>query len=183
MTAKKPTNYKLKLQFDGDQISNALLYEFEDGGKNAMTKEGRYSGCIQFKAGDTIDVEVTMTATPGELRKVSGMQPISLDLVSVPNVNQDFDSFSPFDRDQVTKCLVGSWSEPQHSTDPSTGISTWVSNWRGAPVEVVAEKGFWQLAGFLGIAIYQNTGGDEVRIARVLSFDPETTSGDGSDPV
>ncbi len=182
MTAKKPKNYKLKLQFDGDQISNALLYEFEDGGKNAMKTEGRYSGCILFNAGDTIDVELTMTATPDEIRKVINMQPISLDLVAVPNVNQDFDSFSPFDRNQVTKCLVDSWSEPQHSTNPSTGISTWVSNWTGEPVKVVAEKGFWQLAGFLGVAIYLEVGGDTVRVARVLSFDPETGSGAGDDP-
>ncbi|WP_286829841.1 MULTISPECIES: hypothetical protein [Kordiimonas] len=179
---KQKNDYKLRLQFDGDQISDVLLYRFEHNGKDAMTKQGRYTGCIQFNAGDTIEVEVTMTATPDELRKVSNMQVISLDLVSQPNVRHEIESFSPFEMDQVTKCLVGDWSEPTQSTDPSTGISTWVSTWSGDTLTVVAEKGFWQLSGFLGVAVYQNMGDDIVRIPRVLSFDPETGSGGGDNP-
>lgn len=181
MTDQANKHYKLKLQFDGDQVSDVLLYKFKHNGTDAMTKEGRYTGCIQFEKGDTIEVEVTMTAVAKENATVERMQVISLDLVSQPNVTHQIDSFSPFKSDEVTKSLVANWSIPKEEVDPANGAKRWVSKWEGEPLTVTADKGYWQLSGFLGVAVYQTMGTAPIRIPRVLSFDPETSTG-GNDP-
>lgn len=184
MPNRKPRHFTLKMQFDGEQISDVLLYKFEHDGKDATTREGRYTGVIQFQEGDTVGVEVTMTATAGE-NAVENVEVMSLDLVSMPNVTHQIESFSPFIADEVTKSLKGCWSEPVKDTNK--GVDRWITTWEGEPLTVVAEKGFWQLAGFLGVAVYEKRGiGDEVlsivRIPRVLSFDPEAGSGTGGGP-
>ena len=175
-------HYKLRLQFDGAQVSGVLLYRFEHNGRDAMTKEGRYTGCIQFKKGDTIAVEATMTATMEETVTVDMLQVISLDLVAQPNIHNTIESFSPFISDQVTKSLIGQWSEPQMETNNKDGVTKWVSTWEGDPLTVIAEKGYWQLSGFLGAVVYRTMGTAPIRVPRVLSFDPETSSGEGADP-
>lgn len=175
MSDQEPRHFNLRMQFDGDQLSDVLLYKFEHDGHDAVTTEGRYTGVIQFNKGDTIGLEVTMTATENETA-VNGVQIISLDLVSVPNVTHEIESFSPFVVDEVTRSLVGHWSAPVQDTE--NGVNRWISTWQGSPLTVVAERGFWQFAGFLGVAVYKDVGA-EIRIPRVLSFDPEAGSGGG----
>ncbi len=188
MSDQAVKHFTLRMQFDGEQVSDVLLYSIKHDGKDAVTTEGRFTGVIQFNKGDTVGVEVVMTATENETA-ITGGEVISLDLVSVPNVSHTIESFSPFIVDEVTKSLKGCWSEPVKDT--LNGVNRWITKWDGDPLTVVAEKGFWQLSGFLGAVVFESRGNvdgeaaelDVVRIPRVLSFDPEAGSGgDNPDP-
>lgn len=171
------TTYTLALEFDADQITRSLQYEFSSALGSPLLREGRLAGTCHFEAGDKLNIILTATA-----KKADSMEIVVTDLtlVSVCTLRPGEYDLSLFDPYNATT-RVTEWDTPTYKTKKKRTKAVTKSL---QPLYVTAVNGQWEIAGYLSVMIRKTDKKGKIStIPRLYYFDPEGSSGNGGDLV
>ena len=165
------TLYTLDLEFDINQFTRSLQYQFS----NPEKRVGVLAGTFNFNSAndpenDSLEVSLTVTGQD------AGAPHVSIEdctLVSVSNGDLGKSFLSPFSQTSAVSSVTG-W-EPMENMDAPAGRVKLYSTAK-TRLPVIAQKGQWQISGYLSVTIELNG----VLYNRVFTFDPEGTAGTGA---
>ncbi len=181
----------LQLEFDAKQVTQVLMFSLTCNNEPSIITTGAYAGTYELNKGDVVNVEVTATSLldpepspldPEGKYMVEHIEIVSLDIVSIPNVNSlTPEALSPFARFSATQIYGGEkFTEVTVVVDPVEREKKYQSHIQ-EPLLVEAAAGFWQLSAYLSVIVHAtdttNSDGGIQKFPRVFTFDPEVTGG------
>jgi len=180
-----PQSIVLRVSFDVDQLSNRLIWVFDDDGpvaplsnvNNAYHRFGRHAGSVHFNEGDVLSVRVLGYGRPDNFVTFS-VTDATLITLPAPYL-QEPPPPSPFDLEHATQELEFFDATPVHSKDKELRICA--ADGKTA-LTVVQCKGVWEFSLVLTVAILRQSGvpgAALTREVRVFQFDPESEVGTG----
>lgn len=172
------TEYTLEVNFDVQQISQRLKWNFYKGKKPVLPYTGANTGQMVFDCGDTVTLMVTGNSHNSLLKKLAFTQ---CHLVTYPIINSmhahlgppgDYSPPSPFTNTGAVIDLLGT-QEPALATGDA---NAWV--WQSPAPQTCVNTGRWEMSLILTADITLNSTDPYTR-RRVFSFDPECEVGTG----
>jgi len=165
------TIYTLELEFDINQITRSLQYEFS----NPEVKNGILAGTFNFnEAGDPENdiLEATLTVT-GAAAGNPSVTVTDCTLVSASNGKLGMTYLSPFSQSSAVS-KFDNWPKLKTVEAPAGRVK--LVGKPGTSLPVMAPTGQWEISGYLSVII--NWNGKNYN--RVFTFDPESTTGLGN---
>lgn len=179
----KPQEVLLRVSFDIDQLSNRLVWVFDDDGPvtpgravvNAFQRYGRHAGAVHFNKGDQLTVHVLGF---GSIKDFETFEVTDCTLATVPTAYLHVPPPpSPFGNEHATQKLKFAKPVDLVSKCPELRIRAAHGKSR---LTVVEEKGVWDFSLYVTVKITRiEPDGCHKHVLRVFLFDPESEVGTG----
>lgn len=164
------TNYTLALEFDINQITRSLQYEFISEATAPKERIGTLAGTYHFQAGDEVNLSITATAQAQDKIELN-VRDCSIVSLSTADLGESY--LSLFSKSKAVS-RVTNWDEFQKLPDEGADRVKYVTDSQSSLL-VKAQNGQWKISGYLSMQIILNG----TTYNRVFHFDPEGSTGNG----